>query len=155
MPRKFQFLAFLLFSLIIVMPVWSQANSSNAQTDTESVSVYIGMKLDELHERFGPPLSVYSSRGEYLWQDDVVFVYPIGDFYIFKDRVWQLGLKKAYGVSIGDPKPAVMLALGEDFVDHPDCIIMSLPPTGWPLMLRVNFNSSGRAAAIFIYRPDY
>jgi len=155
-----------IFLFLIVTSVWAQEAGANtggqpARTETENVTAYtaevayIGMKLDELITRFGVPQAVYASRGQELWQDDVVFAYSHGDFYIFKDRVWQLGLRSAQGISINDSKPAVVLTLGEAATDHGDYVLLPLPPTGWPLMLRVNFNSSGRVAAIFIYRPDF
>jgi hypothetical protein len=118
------------------------------------ITAYIGMKLDELVARLGLPRSVYASRGQEPWQDDVVFVYAEGDFFIFRDRVWQLGLTSAYGVSVGDPKPAVALALGEDAADLGDYFLFPLPPVGWPLTLRVHLNGAGRVSAIYIYRPD-
>ena len=139
-------LAFMFLLTVSTAPVNGQA---------DDVSSYIGLKLDELIARFGPPQSVYSSRGQHPWQDDVVFVYTEGDFYIFKDRVWQLGVKNACGVSVGDPKPAVLLTLGEDVEDQENYLLYPLPPVGWPLMLRIYFNDSGRVSAIFVYRPDF
>jgi len=155
--------------LLTVMPIWSQEGTDSAG-DTVSTELsgtggqglheaaYIGMKLNELLVRFGPPRSVHVSRGQELWQDDVVFVYDEGDFYIFKDRVWQAGLKSACGVTVGDLKPAVVLTLGgeaAEVVDGGDYILFPLPPAGWPLTLRVNFNAAGRVTAIYIYRPDF
>jgi hypothetical protein len=150
-----------LLLLVTVMPVWSQEDTDSGgatgQALPEAVkeAAYIGMKLDELIVRYGPPRSVYASRGLELWQDDVVFVYGEGDFYIFRDRVWQAGLRSACGVSVGDFKPAVVLTLGGEAADEGDYILFPLPPAGWPLMLRVNFNAAGRVAAIYIYRPDF
>ena len=148
------------FLVLLAMPMWSQTASAAtadgiAGTVSTDISSFIGMKLDGLIARCGPPDLVYSSRGEQIWQDDVVFVYNEGDFYIFKDRVWQLGLKSAYGVTVGDSKPAVFLILGEEVSDHGEFLLLPLPPAGWPLMLRINFNDAGRVSAIFIYRPDF
>ena len=150
-----------LLLLFSVMPVWPQEDTDSGgaagQGRPEAVkeSAYIGMKLDELIARYGPPRSVYASRGLELWQDDVVFVYDAGDFYIFRDRVWQAGLRSACGVSVGDSKPAVALTLGKEAADQGDYILFPLPPAGWPLALRVNFNAAGRVTAIYIYRPDF
>jgi hypothetical protein len=113
------------------------------------------MKLADLVARFGPPQSVYAARGQEPWQDDVVFTYSEGDFYLFKDRVWQVGLKSAYSISLGDPKQAVLLALGERALDQGTHVLLPLPDNGWQLVLRVNVNPAGRVSAIFIYRPDY
>jgi hypothetical protein len=115
---------------------------------------FVGMTLAELLNRFGPPRAVYPSRGDEPWQDDVVFEYNEGDFYIFKDRVWQAGVKAAYNIRVGDPKPAALLALGDEARDMGDYALYSLPQSGWPLTLRINFNT-GTVSAIFIYRPDF
>jgi len=45
------------------------------------------------------------------------------DFFIFKDRVWQILVNKAYGISVGDPKPAVLLTLGEKAVEYDNFIL--------------------------------
>ncbi|MDR0502174.1 MAG: hypothetical protein LBH16_02515 [Treponema sp.] len=116
---------------------------------------YIGLKLPELIERLGAPKSVSAARGNELWQDDVVFQYNEGDFFIFKDRVWQVKFTSAYGISPGDPKQAVLLVLGESAEDKGDHLILPVQSKDWPLMIRVNLNSAGRAASIFIYRPDF
>jgi hypothetical protein len=142
----------------IAMPLHAQdaaeTDASAALNQKVHVTAYIGMKLDELIARLGPPESVYAGRGQEPWQDDVVFVYSEGDFFIFRDRVWQMGLRSAYGVSVGDTKPAAALALGEDATDHGDYFLLPLPPVGWPLTLRVHLNSAARVSAIYIYRPD-
>jgi hypothetical protein len=127
-------------------PLWPQTG--------EPIS-FVGMKLEDLIDRFGPPQAVYAARGREEWQDDVVFVYGEGDFYIAKDRVWQIGLTSALGITVGDVKQVVSLVLGEAAHDEGDYVRMSLPGAGWPLMLRVNFNGLGAVSAIFIYRPDF
>jgi hypothetical protein len=143
---RFRFL--LLFVLLIAKPfLWAQVS--------DDARLLVGLKLADLVARFGPPQSVYAARGQEPWQDDVVFTYSEGDFYIFKDRVWQVGLKSARNVSVGDPRQAVLLALGEGALDQGDHVLLPLPDNGWQLMLRVNLNASGRVSAIFIYRPDY
>lgn len=140
-----------------VQALWSQENPA----DSMDPAALIGLTLGDLINRFGMPQSVYAVRGLEDWQDDVVFVYPLGDFYVFRDRVWQLGLKSAYGIRIGDPRAAVELVLGdraEVFADH---FLLSLPGKSWPLMLRVNVGgaanggSAGAVSALFVYRPDF
>ena len=144
------FLLIMLFS----QPLWAQesGNAADIYGDPQSL---IGLALNELIARFGPPESVHTSRGQEIWQDDVVFVYAGGEFYIFGNRVWQAGLKSACGVSVGDSRPAVTLTLGAQATDHGKFLTMPLPSGGWPLALRVNFSAAGRVSAIFIYRPDY
>jgi hypothetical protein len=97
---------------------------------------------------------VFLARGSEAWQDDVVFVYDEGDFYIHRDRVWQVGLKFVSGIKIGDVKTVVMLALGEGVQDRGDHLVYPLHDLAWPLSLRVNF-SADRISAIFVYRSDY
>jgi hypothetical protein len=121
----------------------------------EDPAGFIGFTLDQLFERFGAPQAVYAARGAEEWQDDVVFVYAQGDFYIFKDRVWQIGLQSAMGIKLGDKRAAILLALGEASRDNGSYLLFPLDPRGWPLALRVNLDSSGAAAAIFVYRDGF
>jgi len=141
---------FLPLILLFAVPLWAQ-EAANADAQL----ALVGMRLAELVERFGPPKAVFAARGNELWQDDVVFQYAEGDFYIFKDRVWQVRLPSARGISLGDPRAAAVLVLGGSAEDRGDYLLLSLPAKSWPLMFRVNFNSAGRVAAIYLYRSDY
>jgi len=117
----------------------------------------VGLRLDELVARFGVPRAVHAVRGAEEWQDDVVFVYPQGDFYIHRDRVWQVGFNAVYGMRVGDPSAVAYLVLGDAAQDHGDFIVYPLrspPGTGWPLAMRVNFDAD-RISAIFVYRTDF
>jgi hypothetical protein len=136
--------------LLTAFPLWSQTTPQ-----ADEPLAFVGMKLADMIHRFGPPRAVYAVRGREEWQDDVVFVYGEGDFYIAKDRVWQIGLTSAFGIAVGDVKQVVSLVLGEAARDEGDYVRMSLSGAGWPLMLRVNFNPFGAVSAIFIYRPDF
>ena len=136
---------------MIVIPLWPQSAPQDKQDEQLS---FIGLKLDELIQRFGPPQTVYTARGEENWQDDVVFAYNEGDFYIYRDRVWQIGIKTVFGIKIGDSKSVAMLIFGENALDEGDYIVYSLPGRAWPLSVRVNCNA-GKVSAIYIYRPDY
>jgi hypothetical protein len=146
-----------------VPAVWSQSpDSANAtaginSTTAESLTAesLVGLTLGELYARFGVPSAVYAVRGAEEWQDDVVMTYGQGDFYIYRDRVWQISLKTGYGLKLGDSRPAAVLALGEKARDQGDHFLLSLPGGGWPLELRVNINGSGRVSAIYVYRPDF
>jgi hypothetical protein len=102
----------------------------------------------------GVPQSVYAVRGIEEWQDDVVFVYTTGDYYVFKDRVWQMGVKAAFRIRAGDPKAAALLVLGEGVEDRGDHLLYPIAGLNWPLTLRCNFDSSGKVTVIFIYRSD-
>lgn len=126
----------------------------NAQNEDSGPENLVGLTLTELFSRFGVPGEVYSARGEQEWQDDVVFVYPEGDFYLYRDRVWQVSVKKFRGTRTGDSRPAAILSLGEGVREFADSAVCSLRQSPWPLDVRVNFNSAGEVSAIFLYRPD-
>jgi hypothetical protein len=113
------------------------------------------MRLDELFERFGPPKAVFAARGNEIWQDDVIFQYEGRDFYIYRDRVWQVKVVTELGVSVGDSKQAAALTLGNMAEDRGDHLLVPLSGKDWPMIFRVNINSSGRVNAIYIYRIDY
>ncbi|MDR2795729.1 MAG: hypothetical protein LBB47_03345 [Spirochaetaceae bacterium] len=114
----------------------------------------IGMSVSELIENFGAPNTVYTSRGIEPWQDDVVFEYSGVDFYIYRDKVWQLGLDAGYGIEKGDPRAAVLLVLGEGAQDKEKYILGRLRDTSWPLEWRFNIEN-GKVSAIYLYRTDY
>lgn len=116
---------------------------------------FVGMTLADVIERFGAPEIVSSARGIELWQDDVVFQYAEGDFYIHRDRVWQVRLSSACGVSVRERKAAVILILGNTAEDRGNHVLFPVSGRDWPLMLRVNFNDSGLVSEIYIYRPDF
>ena len=135
--------------MLVIIPLWPQG-----QFQENDPALLIGISLEELIRRFGVPRSVYAVRGLEEWQDDVVFVYDEGDFYIIKDRVWQLGLSAAYLIRSGDSRSAVFLNFGEAISFAEDYAIFLLRGYNWPLALRCNFDSGGRVTAIFIYRSD-
>ena len=143
--RKLPFL--LIFYSLTIVPLWPQSQG-------EDPASFIGCTLEELIGRFGAPRSVYAVRGLHEWDDDVVFVYDEGDFYIIKDRVWQVGLSYAYLIRVGDSRAAVHLSFGQSLNSGENFAIFPLGWHSWPLGLRFNFDSTGRVTAIFIYRSD-
>ncbi|MDR2096104.1 MAG: hypothetical protein LBP76_11415 [Treponema sp.] len=122
----------------------------------EDPAALIGLTLEELLRRFGTPLSVYAVRGVEEWQDDVVFVYNEADFYVYKDRVWQMSLKSAYGIGIGDTRSAALLAMQgaveQSASSYLQCSLQNKP---WNTKLRVNFDKAGLVSLIFVYRSDF
>lgn len=142
---------FLPFLLVFTSPLWAQSQAVNSD---ERLAL-VGIRLTELIERFGTPSAVLTARGNELWQDDVVFQYAHGDFYIYRDRVWQVRLASACGISNGDRKAVASLVLGEGAEDRGDHLLLPVNGKDWPLMLRVNLNSTGQVSAIYIYRPDF
>jgi len=137
--------------LLIAGPcLWSQQDLSRY----DEIISNIGLRLEDLFFRYGAPKTVHAVRGDEDWQDDVVFVYNEGDFYIYRDRVWQIGLKSGYGMKVGDTKASVLLALADNAQDNGDYLLYPIPGSVWPMSLRVNFNS-GRVSGIFVYRTDF
>jgi hypothetical protein len=69
--------------------------------------------------------------------------------------VWQLKIRSVYNIKDGDTKTAVTKVFGEgrDFEGY---TLYTLPgKAAWPLMLRVNWDKSGKASGIYIYRSDF
>ena len=136
----------LLVLLFAAFPLWAQ------QEEPQS---FVGLTLEQLIARLGVPQTVFVSRGAELWQDDVVFQYPLGNFYIHRNRVWQVSLRETQSIRLGDTRAAVLLALGEGARDLGRHVVYRLPSALWPMALRVNLNEAGVVTAIFIYRSDY
>lgn len=129
-------------------------SQSFAQSTADDPAGLIGTTLQELINRYGVPKQVYAVRGAAAWQDDVVFVYDSGEFYIFGNRVWQLKIRSAYNIKDGDNRTSVTRTLGEG-ITFEGYTLYQLPSKAWALMLRVNWNASGRVAGIYIYRSDF
>jgi hypothetical protein len=146
------FLCFLLFFQSLVAQ--AQSASSQAVDESEESFSVIGMTVSEIFSRFGAPQTVYAVRGTESWQDDVVFMYKDFDCYVYQDRVWQVGVKSALGISIGDSKDVAVLVLSGRASTFDNCIIAPLPSKDWPLVIRVNFDNKDNITALFIYRPD-
>ncbi|MDR1353151.1 MAG: hypothetical protein LBK05_07705, partial [Treponema sp.] len=103
---------------------------------------------------FGVPQSVYVTRGPNTWQDDVVFAYGDWEFYIYKDRVWQISLKAAYGIKIGERREVIPLVLGNGVQTYNGFSLYTYSNRSWPITLRFNIDQYGLVTAIFIYRAD-
>jgi len=142
---------FILLLLLFTSPLWAQSQAVNGD---EQLGL-VGIRLAELIEQFGTPSAVLTARGSEPWQDDVVFQYAKGDFFINRDRVWQVKLASACGISNGDKKAVALLVMGEGTQDKGDHLLLPINGRDWPLMLRVNLNSTGQVSAIYIYRPDF
>jgi hypothetical protein len=145
--------------LIKILPVLlllaGAAAPVRSQSGREEPFTLIGLSLTEVLARFGPPQAVYPVRGLAEWQDDVVFEYEDQDLYVYRDRIWQLGLKTACGISLGDTRQLVLLIFGEKARIFPGYILVSLPESSWPLCLRVNLDSQDKVSGLFIYRSDF
>ena len=135
---------------IIGMPLWPQPTGGRQ----DEISSIIGLRLEDLFLRYGAPQTVHAARGDEDWQDDVVFMYNEGDFYIHRDRVWQVALKAAYGMKIGDTKAVAILILADKALDRGDYMLYPISGSALPLSLRINFNAD-RISGIYIYRTDF
>jgi hypothetical protein len=164
----------LFFALVflLLLPLFSAAqtqpgNSPGRRPEISDPESLIGATLEELLSRAGTPQSVYAVRGLEAWQDDVVFVYPSLDVYLFKDRVWQVSPQEAYRVKTGDTRAAAEAALGQDFTQIPGpgegeyALVYVFQDRPWPLALRVNFRKgidglrADTVSALYIYRSDF
>ncbi|MDR3131420.1 MAG: hypothetical protein LBU18_07725 [Treponema sp.] len=146
-PRKSLILTAALF-IICAACVWGQYDYLN---DPASL---VGLSLRDLIAAFGVPQSVYATRGPNTWQDDVVFAYGDWEFYIHRDRVWQISLKTAYGIAIGERREVLPLILGNGVQVYEDYSIYTYSNRSWPIALRFNSDRNGLITAIFIYRAD-
>jgi hypothetical protein len=137
-------------SLLILgsVSLWGQYNYVN---DPASL---VGVSLPDLIAMFGAPLSVHVTRGPNTWQDDVVFAYGDWEFYVYGNRVWQISLKAAYGIKIGDRRETIPLVLGNDIQVYDAFILQTYSNRSWPITIRFNIDQYGLVTAIFIYRPD-
>jgi hypothetical protein len=145
----------LLLLVIGICPLPGQAVQEFPSPEFTEPETLIGLTLEGIFGRFGAPQSVRSVRGEEDWQDDVVLVYPQGDFYVYRDRVWQLGVSSARGIRLGDSRDVVVLALGEDALEGENYFILPIRDRPWPMALRVNLGGAAQVAGIFVYRSDF
>jgi len=145
----------LLILFFLTLPLIAQERPLNTGLSTGEQYAFIGMMLSEIIDNYGPPRTVSAVRGNELWQDDVVFHYTGVDFYIYRDRIWQVRFVTTHGISNGDPKAAVLLTLGDAALDMGNYVLLSISGNNWPLMLRINLNEAGQVNAMFLYRPDF
>ena len=148
----------MLLLFFLALPLMAQNQPVYAGLSDDEQLSFVGMMMADLLERHGPPRSVIAERGNEVWQDDVVFQYNGADFYIYRDRVWQVKLASTHGISNGDRKAAVLLILGNKAEEKGDHAILPIAGKNWPLIMRVNFSNTsntGQVTAIYIYRPDF
>jgi len=140
--------------ILISFALIAAAPSLLPQSLNDDIVSNIGLKLEDLLTRYGAPKAVQAARGDDSWQDDVVFVYNEWDFYIYRDRVWQIGFKSGFGMKISDTKAAALLALADKAKDEGDYLLYPITGGVWPLSLRVNF-TAGKISGMFVYRADF
>jgi hypothetical protein len=123
--------------------------------DVDDLVALLGLSVKEVVGEFGPPDAVYPVRGKEQWQDDVVFQYPGIDFYLFGNHVWQIMPKKAFNISVGDPKMTVPLVCGDKAIDKGNYYIIEIPGRAWKVEARYSIDARDAISAIYIYRADY
>jgi hypothetical protein len=134
--------------ILCSVSVWSQYDYAN---DPASL---VGASIGDLFTSFGAPQSVYATRGPNTWQDDVVFAYGDWEFYVYRDRVWQISLKAAYGIKIGERREVIPLVLGNGVQIYDGFTLYTYSNRSWPTTIRFNTDQYGLVTAIFIYRAD-
>jgi hypothetical protein len=149
----------LLRSIILCTGILAQDEAAPPANQTPAKPVFdpvafVGVQIEELIKRMGPPAAVYAVRGLHSWQDDVVFEYKNVDFYLFKDRVWQISLKSANGVKLGDAKMAVNM-VHQEAQDKGAYIAAAVKGLSWPIEYRYYIDAKGKVAAIYLSRPDF
>jgi hypothetical protein len=149
--KRILLIIILIFSTI---QIFSQERPLNTGLSLEEQQAFIG-SMSDIIERYGPPRSVAVARGTELWQDDVVFRYTGVDFYVFRDRVWQVRFNTTHSISNGDRKDVVLLTLGETVVDMGEFVLLQIDGKDWELVLRVNFNDNQIVNAIYLYHPYF
>jgi hypothetical protein len=134
-----------------------QTTASDLQSASlnEDPSLLIGATIEQIFQKFGPPQSVYSVRGQEAWQDDVVFVYHGFDIYWFKNRVWQIACTQGYGISIGESIDKVLAILGQPLNRQENALIYQLPTKAWPVRLRIGVTEQGTVQSLYVYRADF
>lgn len=150
--EKFLVLTILLAIIASRFSYAEENNNSAAEIDPVS---FVGFTLPMLYEKLGMPASVHTVRGNEAWQDDVVFVYPSIEVYIFKDRVWQVCPVSVYNMNIGDSIDQVKTLMGEPLIATERYLLYRLPSQAWPMMFRVNLDQKQKAVSFFIYRSDF
>ncbi|GMO28138.1 MAG: hypothetical protein Pg6A_15940 [Termitinemataceae bacterium] len=150
---KFCFVLF--FAQAFFSPLFAQEPQVETISSVTELSSLIGISIHELITRFGPPSTVYPVRGEAVWQDDVVFAYKDVDFYLVKDRVWQLRVQSANGIRTGDAKTAITMTHGANITDKGNRIIVAVRGFAMPLEYHYYLDSHGRVQSIYLCRSDY
>jgi hypothetical protein len=146
------------FSISVLMIIIAAASflpaQENASAEIDPAS-YAGFTIQNLNDELGMPTSVHAVRGNEAWQDDVVFVYPSIEVYLFKDRVWQVCPVSVYDIKRGDSIDQVKNLISEPLIATEQYLLYRLKSLAWPMMFRINLDQEGKAESFFIYRADF
>jgi hypothetical protein len=143
-------------------PVWAQAavGSAGAELPADPAGL-LGFNPAQAIGRFGPPDRVFAVRGAEAWQDDVVFEYNGGySLFLYKDRVWQVGIKEGYkgpvlGFIVGSKAERAASILGSPDLELPGAYEWVLPGEAWPVRLRGVVDAAGSIYELYVYRADF
>jgi hypothetical protein len=158
---RMKFLVLIIMTFIFVESfLYAEESDTSLESEIDPASqtapdTYVGYTLEMLNRELGMPTSVHAVRGNEAWQDDVVFVYPTIEVYLFKDRVWQICPVSVYNMNIGDSIDQLKTIMGEALVETEQYLLYRLPSEAWPMMLRINLNDEGMTASFYIYRSDF
>ena len=127
----------------------------------------LGLTPEKAYELMGAPAEVFTMRGEREWQDDAVFYFK-NHIYLFwfKNKVWQFRADKRFKGTVLDLKPGmrrkeVALIMGKPFKEEEGSEIYLNPKsitryeTGFPVRMKVFYDSEDSVSDIYVYRGDF
>lgn len=138
-----------------------QAAGVHAEAFPADPSSLLGLTPAQALDRFGPPDRVFAVRGREPWQDDVVFSYDEGyELFLFKDRVWQVGVGQGYrgpvlGFTLGTAWERAAAIFGAPATLPDGSREWELRGSAWPVRVRGAVDSTGAITELFFYRADF
>jgi fucose permease len=132
-----------------------EAPAKPEPAESADLSGLIGLPLRDLIGEYALPTGVNAVRGKESWQDDVAFSYNGITLFVAQNRVWQLSVPKALGVSVGDRREEALVALGTGADNNPAHILYPINDRPWPIAARFNIDETGKVEHIYIYRSDF
>lgn len=147
-------------AITLIALVWFSGVAAAApQVLDDDPSGLLGLTLDAVYMRLGPPSSVAALRGGEAWQDDVAFLYTEGyTLVIYENRVWQIRFTRPYagsifGLFLGDSADKACSVLGQPFETGTNYLVFRMPYKAFPVRLRLSL-IEGSIDDAYIYRSD-
>lgn len=152
---------FCLVFCVLAMVFSVQAQNSAPIEPLDLISL-LGYTPELVLARLGAPSRVRAVRGAEVWQDDVVFEYPLLAISLFfwEDRVWQVRLDQGFSGRL----------MGVDLVLDADRIVAgfgaarsagdfwqewAIAGNSWPVRLRLVFHVDEKPGVAYVYRADF